>query len=232
MLKSSSVGRLTLMTGALLAAWGIPAAEANVAYTITLDTAPLIGHAAGPFSLDFQLTDGSGTGDGNNTATLSHFLFGSGSAVGSPTLTGAASGNLSAGVTLTDTGFLNEFTQGFTPGSRLSFTLDLTTNVDGLTPDEFSLAILDNTGAELPTLSFGSLGIDVFTLIDIDSAHPAVQTYASDATRSPAGGGSGIALAEPTATPVSSNVPLPGTLALMVTGLGVLGGWRKRRVRL
>jgi len=63
------------------------------------------------FSLDFQLTDGSGTGDANNTVILSDFGFGGGTAVGNPNLTGGATGDLASTVTLTDTAFLNDFFQ-------------------------------------------------------------------------------------------------------------------------
>jgi hypothetical protein len=57
-------------------------------YHVTVATSPLIGHPAGPFSLDFQLTDGSGLGDANNTATISNLSYGGGAATGSATLSG------------------------------------------------------------------------------------------------------------------------------------------------
>ncbi|HEY6358872.1 MAG TPA: hypothetical protein VIX35_11540, partial [Vicinamibacterales bacterium] len=45
------------------------------------------------------------------------------------------------------------FVEFFTPGSSLSFQLDLTTNVDtGGTPDAFAVSILDSSGASIPTL--------------------------------------------------------------------------------
>src|SRR4051812_41143102 len=97
-----------------------PARSAGI-YDISLNTASLIGHIAGPFSLDFQLIDGAGTGDANNTAQLSDFSFNTGSAMGSPVLLGGASGSLSSAVTLTDSAFLNEFTQSFLPGDGLRF---------------------------------------------------------------------------------------------------------------
>ena len=52
-------------------------AQAQVVFHVSLDTSALTT-LAGPFSLDFQLNDGSGTGDANNTAILSHFTFGTG----------------------------------------------------------------------------------------------------------------------------------------------------------
>ncbi|HEY9154117.1 MAG TPA: NF038129 family PEP-CTERM protein [Opitutaceae bacterium] len=144
---------------------------------VNVDTHSLIGNPAGPYSLDFQLNDGSGWGDANNTASLSGFKFGSGGAAGSGSSFGGAGGDLGSNVWLTDSSPFNEFYQGFTPGSWLSFDLSLTTNVDGGgTPDAFSFAILDGALMNLPTQSPGS---DAFLAINIDSATPWVSTYSS-----------------------------------------------------
>src|SRR5262252_5787425 len=71
-----------------------------------------------------------------------------------PVLQGGATGNLASTVTITDKLYINSFIQPFTPGSTLSFTVLRTGLVDpGKTPDQFSFAILDKTGAELPTRS-------------------------------------------------------------------------------
>jgi hypothetical protein len=202
--------------------------HAAVIYNISMNTAPLIGDAAGPFSLEFQLNDGRGVGDANNTANLTNFLFSRGAAVGSSTLAGGATGNLTSGVSLTDSSFFNQFVQGFTPGNALSFRLSLSTNVDsGGTPDEFSFAILDHTGTEIPTLaSF----FDVFVQIDINSTNPVVRTFATDTSRTPEGGGTPINIAAPTATLVSS-VPEPTMMTLTLSGLVALLGWKRRCCR-
>jgi len=198
-------------------------AHASVLYDIAMNTIPLIGHSAGPFSVEFQLNDGSGTGDGNNTAILSDFMFNGGAPVGSPTLNGSANGDLTSGVTMTDSSFFNQFIQGFLPGGTLSFQLSLSTNIDsGGTPDEFSFAILDKTGTELPTLAPGFF--DVFVEIDIASANPAVLTFGTDTSRIPAGGGPAINTAAPVATPA---VPEPGTILLFPTSLVALLVWKR-----
>lgn len=198
-------------------------ANASILYDITMNTTPLIGHSAGPFSVEFQLNDGSGTGDSNNTAILNDFLFNGGGPAGSPTLNGGANGNLTSGVTLTDHSFFNQFIQSFTPGSALSFRLSLSTNIDsGGTPDQFSFAILDKTGTELPTLAPGFF--DVFVQIDIDSANPVVRTFGADTSRVPAGGGSAINIAAPVATPV---VPEPSTILLFPASLVALLVWKR-----
>jgi hypothetical protein len=173
--------------------------------------------------VEFQLNDGSGTGDSNNTAILNDFLLNGGGPAGSPTLNGGANGNLTSGVTLTDNSFFNQFIQSFTPGSALSFRLSLSTNMDsGGTPDQFSFAILDKTGAELPTLAPGFF--DVFVQIDIDSASPIVRTFGTDTSRTPAGGGPAINIAAPVA---ASAVPEPGTILLFPTFLFAPLVWKR-----
>jgi hypothetical protein len=119
-----------------------------------MDTSPLMGSPPpGPFYIDFQLNDGRGIGDANNMVAIGNFQFDGGNPMGNPLPPiGGAMGDLSSSVTITDSSFLNEFTQQFNPGSIFSFRVDLTTNVDtGQTPDAFSFAILDSTLGPLPT---------------------------------------------------------------------------------
>jgi hypothetical protein len=195
-------------------------ALADIVVDVSLNTTPLVGHPAAPFFLNFQFTDGSGTGDANNTVTLSDFAFGpGGAAVGSPSLIGGASGDVTSGVSLTDSSFSNLFTQQFTPGNELSFVLSLTTNVDaGPQPDEFSFAILDNSGFEIPSLSpTGAL-----LVTDINSSSPVIQTFATDSTTAPFGGGNPIAMDAPSVQPVQTVVPEPGSLVLTATLISLL----------
>jgi hypothetical protein len=208
---------LNVIVGLVIAMffWGASHAQADTAFKVSLNTSELsVLHPGASFALDFQLNDGSGSGDGNNTATLSNFLFGGGSASGIPDLFGGASGNLSTTVALIDSSFLNEFTQGFTPGTILSFDVDLTTNLDaGPIPDKFIFAI-----TEPVAFSF----FDVFVELDIDSANPIVQVSSVV--------GNGVIL-----TPVVQNtrpVPEPGSALLLVVGLiGLVGGGGLPRLR-
>src|SRR5579875_734356 len=93
----------------------------DVIVNVSLNTSPLTADSGGgPYSLDFQMIDGSGTGDANNTITLSNFAFGGGSVSGAPVITGGVSGDLTSSVSLTDSQFFNEFTEGFKPGESLN----------------------------------------------------------------------------------------------------------------
>src|SRR5437868_15463863 len=84
--------------------------RASIIYDISVNATPLIGHSAGPFSLEFQLNDGSGIGDGNNTVVLSNFAFGAGGGqAGSPILNGGTTGALGSSVTIRDSSFFNQF---------------------------------------------------------------------------------------------------------------------------
>lgn len=207
----------------LLASWAtLPCAlQADAIYGVSLDTTALIGNAAGPFSLDFQFTDGSGANDGNNTVTLSNFSFGAGGPTGLAAISGGVSGDLTSSLTLTDNAFLNEFTQTFTPGATLDFTVDLTTNVDsGGVPDEFTFAIFDNTGAAIPTLGL----FDTLLLADIDSSSPALFASGSDTSRGTAATGDPIALDAPF---VTSPVPEPAALWLPAFAFAVFA-FRRR----
>ena len=134
--------------------------DADTIYNVTLNTAPLVGNPNGPFALDFELTDGNSNSTVVNTATLSHFTFGTGGSAGTGTPqpnSGHVSGNLTSGANLSTSGgsFFNEFSQNFNPGTALSFQLDLTNNAQtGGTPDEFSFYILDGTSS-IPTVDPG-----------------------------------------------------------------------------
>ena len=209
-------------------------ARADTLFTVTLNTSGLAGlPSAGPFELAFQLTDGGGLGDGNNTATLSNFEFGAGgSAAACPagcTVFGGASGSAGSSIVLSDTGFFNALVEGFTPGSSLSFLADLTTNVDaGGVPDAFAFSILDGSGFSIPTLD--PSGADTFVMVRLDSAHPTILTYGSDPTR-PTGSGVTVSLGAPVIGTPASTVPEPNSFLWMGFGLASLALLARREAR-
>ena len=158
--------------------------HAGLIVRVNLDTSPLINSSAGPFALDFVLNNGNG--DLNNTTiAISDFNFGVGGSAGLPGsifTSDGASGSLSSSVTLTDTQqFFNEFYQEFTPGSSLSFTVDISSSDTGTTPDSFAFTILDSDFYPIPTLADdqGSL-----VTVDIRATTTAndVSTFATDTT--------------------------------------------------
>jgi hypothetical protein len=187
------------------------AASADSIFNVTLDTAPLVGHPAGPFYVGLTFTDGSGVADANNTVTVGNINFGGGSALGSPLVFGGASGSLETGVTITDRFFLSLFTEQFAPGLHLSFSLGLTPNDDaGGIPDRLLFFILDSSGVPLPTLSpFG----DYFLGVDLHSTGPIFDVYGSDPSRAPTVGNP-VSISAPSITPVTP-VPEPSTIYLL-----------------
>ncbi len=198
-LPASILLALTMVTAAQ--------AQAPVTYWASLDTSPLISHPAGPFSVAFQLADGSGTNDGNNAVVVSNFRFAGGSPSGTPVVAGSAFGSLASTVSLTDSGIVNYFYQPFTPGTTLSFQITVTTNTDpGGILDEFTFSLLDNTLTPIPTMAGAPL--DLFLYVNL-ATKPTVHTYASDSTRTPSGGGAPL------------TIPAPLMASLSVTSLNL-----------
>ena len=176
-------------------------ASGDMIYNVTLNTAPLVGHPAGPFYVEWTFTDGSGVGDANNTVTMSNINFGGGSALGGPLVFGGASGSLETGVTITDSSVLSLFAEQFAPGLQLSFSLDLTSNDDaGGTPDGLTFFVLDRSGVPLPTLA--PLG-EYFFGATLCSTGTVFDAWASDPTRAPSVGNP-VSIPAPTITSVSS----------------------------
>lgn len=196
----------------------------SLSFHVDVNTAPLLGlvGAPAPFSLDYQLVDGAGTGDGNNSVTLSNFVFNGGTFSGTATRTGGAIGSLASTITLTDSSFASELFQGFTPGMSLGFDVSMSTNVEaGLTPDSFSFGILDNLLFQLPTTD--PLGVSLLSVDFNSTSLPlgSVRTYAST---SPAG-------VTVTVTPITPGIPEPATALFGIALCGVCLGRGRRRLR-
>jgi len=183
-------------------------AAADLTFDVTLDTSPLIGNPAGPFSIELQLTDGSGPGDANNSATIDGVDFGGGGLVGAPFSFGGAAGSLASSLSLTDSDFANGVVQSFDPGASLRFDVALTTTLDtGPFPDELSLSLLDGAGNPIPTTGL----LSAFVVVDIDSSRPGIQTFA--------GAGSYAGIGAPAISTTVAPVTEPAAGALLAVAL-------------
>jgi hypothetical protein len=188
-----------------------PLEAASIGFHVTINTSSLAGSSSAPFALDFQLNGGNPLG---NTATISNFTFGGGSASSLPPATtfGLASGTLASTVTVSDNTLntFNEFYQGFTPGFALGFDVLLTTNTNLPTPDLFSVAILDKN---LSNITTGGLG-DSLLMVNLDSSSPRVQTST----------GIGAYSAVNAFVPEADSIVL---LSIALFGLGTCVVWRR-----
>lgn len=186
----------------------------TLSFHVDLNTAALTGNSNGPFSLDFQLNQGSGAA--TNTVDLTDFVFTGGTPSGSPSLFGGATGDLGSSVSLTDAANAsNEFFQGFTDGTtEIDFDASLTTDVDAVTPDAFVMAILDNTTANIPTTGLG----DSMLLVNISASNLTLGDVETATSTSPDAGAFVL---------VS---PEPGTSGLAFGAVLLMAGWSSRRL--
>ena len=199
-----------ILSGSLLLAFS-PKGRANLDYTVTIDTASLVGNVNEPFSLDFVLGSGSQFPDSDNTVKLSNFAFVGGSVGAVSYSNGGESGSMTSTVTLTNSSEDNELAQSFSFNvTSISFNVDETSNTNNPFPDQFDVAILDSGLNNIPTTD--PSGGNTLLLENINTAQTiaSVATYQSTAT----GEAPGVTV---------SAVPEPASVAGLLIGCGALG---------
>lgn len=210
--------RAAILSGSLLLA-GASVSQANLAYTVYLNTASLAGNANGPFSLDVVLGSGSQTPNSDNTVTLSNFVFTNGSPGAVSYSSGGQAGSMSSTVTLTNSGLDNELAQTFSNTvTQIQFSVNMTSNTNNPFPDQFNVSILDGGLNNIQTTDPN--GGNTLVLVNITSAQTlgSVNTYRSTATSGTPG--------------VTAAVPEPASTAgLLVGALGGIGVWARRKMR-
>lgn len=211
--------KLAIAVAAMLAPAATHAATFN--FHVDLNVSSLAGTPNSPFFLDFQLNEGSGTLA--NSVTINNFLFTGGSATGSPSTFGLATGSMGSSITLNDnaSNAFNEIFQGFTAGTTdIQFDVTLSQNSPGVTPDGFIISILDSE-ANNPQIATTDFTNSSMVTVPIGAANTLgdVQTFTST---SPAGA---------TATVTPAAVPEPSSMMALVGGIGCLMTLRRRRAQ-
>ena len=242
MIKPTSFVRFFLLVLLFCAAcFGVrqkPARAAfETAYHVRLDISPLAG--LGLFNAEFQLTDGSGTGNGNSRVTISN-VFLTNAQLGAilPPTSGNASGDLSGVLLLTDgpgpNNSLADFAQGFSvtnANAPAFFDFDINFSLDSIepsssTPDNFAFLLLTGDGSQtLPTN--GPTGGEV-TSAPFDQTAPALQGYTSAPGNTPF---LTAPLIVPLANQAAAPEPTSGLLLLIGVGAGAVKASKAARRR-
>jgi hypothetical protein len=151
-MKIKSPFKLALSLLAVASTALIASASQAATFDVVVDTSALVG---GNYLLDFQLNDGGVLG--NNRVRVNDFAnLVVGKVVDSPTTFGGAVGDIGSVVIFDNSSFSQELYQSFVAGSVFGFTVDLTTNSDGETPDSFVFAILDSNLQNIQTTGLGN----------------------------------------------------------------------------
>jgi hypothetical protein len=187
---------------------------APITYDVTVDS-PSISGIVG--SLDFNFNPGPLI---TQSASLQILNFTSdGALTGSPAVTGDVSGALPATLTFDNgTGF-NDYFQGFTFGSTLSFQVSLfgpaLSSPDGVSTSgsTFAFSMFSDTAGTIPALTGHTTDGFAFT-VDVNLDGTTTVTNFSTQT---------------TVVPAPPPVPEPGTLPLMAAAIGL---WLAFRLRL
>jgi PEP-CTERM motif len=182
------------------------ASAAPITYDVTVDTSSITGTAG---SLDLQFNPGPLV---TQSASLQILNFASdGALAGSPTPTGDVTGTLPTTLTFDNgTGF-NDYFEGFTYGSALSFQVSLygpaLSSPDGVSTSgsTFAFSMFSDSTGTIPALTSDTTDGFAFT-VDVNLDGTTTVTNFSMQT---------------TVVPATPAVPEPSTLPLMAAGIGL-----------
>ena len=206
-----------VVSGSLLLASSPESRAADLVYTVTLNTASLIGNGNAPFSLDLVLGSGSQFPDTDNTVTFSSFVFTNGSVGATSYSNGGETGSMAATVKLTNSSEDNELAQQFSNTvTSIRFNVDETSVTNNPFPDQLDVAILDSSLNNIPTTDPSGGNTLVLENISTGQSLASVNTYQSTA----AGEAPGV---------IASAVPEPAPVAGVLIGLGALGLCMRRK---
>jgi hypothetical protein len=231
--RSTRAFRLGALTAAIAACLVIGVqsnARADSIYDVSINTASLAGTGS---TLTFDFISGGGAQ--SNSATISDFAT-DGTLVSGGVNSGFVSGALPGTVTLTNGAFFNEYQQGISLGSTISFQVDLTANAPstGSLPDAFSLFLLDSTASTSLITTNDPTGSDSLLTAQVDGSSTGVVGIFSGSSPAvavtvTAAGGSTAAPEIDASSALSALTLLLGGLALL-RGRRIEGGLRRHRL--
>jgi hypothetical protein len=205
--------RHSLLIAALLSCFG-RVASADIMYDVTVNTSSLVGHAG---SLDFNFNPGPLVTQSANLQILN--FASNGTLAGSPSLTGDVSGVLPGIVTFDNGTAFNDYFEGFTFGSVLSFEVILygpainSPNGTATSGSTFAFSMFSDAAGTIPALTTDLVDGFAATIdVNLDGT-TTVNNFSTQTTVEPA----------TSAVPEPSSAVFLGTIAF---ALGTLHLWR------
>ena len=204
-----------LLFAALLLCLTVSASAATVTYDVTINTSSVAGTAG---SLDFNFSPGPYQTQASSLQILG--FSSDGFLASSPELTGDVSGALPSTVTFDNGTGYNDYFEGFTYGSTLSFDVSLygsalsSPNGVSTSGSTFAFSMYSDAAGTIPVLTSDTTDGFAFTVnVNLDGSTTATNYSDQTNVESP-----------------SSAVPEPNNLLLVATGLTILGvmSWQWR----